>query len=100
MEIAGRRGREPDPWPAHWLFLNRDSAVGTSGNGLAKSIVELGTGIFVQDVQKTVVANLEHLRGNTHADRVRCAQIKVDVNFHDPSFSSIVVEHAQHPKAE
>jgi hypothetical protein len=67
---------------------------------LAKPIVELGSGILIQDIQKTVVTNLKDFRGDTHADPVRCAQIKVDVNFHDPSFSTIVVERALRSKAE
>src|SRR6202034_3973555 len=78
VEVASRRRCKPDPRSAHWLLLNRDSAVRAACDGLAKSIVELGTGVLVQDVEEAVVTNLKNLGSDPHADRVRRAEIKVD----------------------
>src|SRR5487761_2661418 len=74
--------------PVTDLLLDRDRAVGTTGDRLGHPLGELGAGVFVQDVEVTVVADLEDLGGDAHADRVAGAQVEVDVDLHGDSFGS------------
>lgn len=54
-------------------------------DGLLESSPPIITRVLVEDVQEVVVAYLEHIGGDLHADRVALAQVVVDNYSHGGS---------------
>ncbi len=85
VEEAGRGGSEPDPRPrrrgAH--LVGEGDRVGRAGaHGLLETLTQLLCRVLVQDVEVAVIANLEDLGEDLHAQRVALTLVEIDLYVH------------------
>ena len=79
---SGPASEEPAADRGRTSVLYGDGVLGTGAHcGLRPARAAL-RGILVEDVEEIIVPDLEHLRGQAHAERVALAQIEINHNSH------------------
>src|ERR1700752_3867432 len=76
------RSSSPASKPRRRLLLNRDRLPRALTNCLAHVRLVLRGDFFLQHGQHVVVAEMEYLRINAHADAVAFTKVPIDFDFH------------------
>jgi hypothetical protein len=58
--------------------FDRDGLFGADAGGFVALVAQLVGGLLLQHIEEVVVANLEHLGCDTHAQRVALALVEID----------------------